>query len=218
MNVLAVDTATAVCRVGIAVAGQLFSAEAAEARDHARLLLPMLQDLFDRASIDASQLDLIAWNAGPGSFTGLRIAASAVQALAYAHQLPIVNLSSLALLAHAAKLQDGERALCVLDARMSSVYVACYECNAGVLSERIEEQLLSLEAAKVLIAEGRYDRLLGVDAELLGVAGEAVTVLPNTLLAMAQTVDQALWCEAVDCAPRYLRDATQWQKRTRIRP
>lgn len=218
MNVLAIDTASAVCRIGLCVGDEVFTTVATEQRDHARLLLPMLASLLDEAELDSAQLDLIAWNAGPGSFTGLRIAASAVQALAYAHQLPVVNLSSLALLAHSAQLAEGERAFCVLDARMASVYVAAYQMQAGKLQPLLEEQLLSLEECKALLQQCAYSRLLGADCSLLGVVGEPIVVTPQHLLDLAAGVEKSSWGDALSCAPRYLRDATQWQKRVRIRP
>lgn len=217
MNVLAIDTATAICRMGLVINGVQYCSEAAQTRDHARLVLPMMEELFARADSGVADLNVLAWNAGPGSFTGLRIAASAVQALAYANDLPVLSLSSLMLLAYAAQLAEGERAVCVLDARMDSVYLCDYQMHSGQLQALGEEQLLSLADAKQWLSERRYERVIGADAELLGVAGEAVVVSPAVLLELAQLSDSSSWVSAAECAPRYLRDATQWQKRKRIR-
>lgn len=217
MNVLAIDTASSICRVGLAVAGQVYVEQACEQRDHARLLLPSIADLFQRAGTDASELDLITWNAGPGSFTGLRISSSTVQALAFAHELPVLSQSALKLMAQAAQLKEGETALCVIDARMASVYVAAYQRCGNEFIVRIEEQLLGVDAAKALVCSHKFDRLLGADCTLLALTGEALEVGPELLLQVASQSTRAEWIAAADCAPCYLRDATQWQKRTRIR-
>lgn len=217
MNILAVDTATANCSIGLTVDGVHYWRNACEQRDHARVLLPEIERLLGEANLESSALNLLVWNAGPGSFTGLRIAASVVQALAYAHTIPVLSCSSLALLAHAAQLQADEQAVCVLDARMGSVYLGHYR-QCGSLPEAVSEDcLLSVAEASAWLAERQHDRIIGADAVLLGVKGEAVASNAEDLLALAQYMPSSLWQQAGDCAPCYLRDATQWQKRARIR-
>lgn len=86
-------------------------------------LLPLVGRLLDEAGVAPAALDAIAFGAGPGSFTGLRIACGLAQGLAYAHERPLLAVGSLAALAHAA---GQRRVMACLDARMGEVYHACF--------------------------------------------------------------------------------------------
>lgn len=110
-------------------------------RDHAALLLTWLDTLLPAAQA-ADSLDAIAFNAGPGSFTGLRVGCSLAQALAFAWQKPVLMLSSLQLLADTLQreqpLQEGEAVLVVIDARMQEVYWQYFLQQDGVLQAQGE--------------------------------------------------------------------------------
>jgi tRNA threonylcarbamoyladenosine biosynthesis protein TsaB len=86
----------------------------------------MVAQLMAEAGLAYRQLDAIAFGAGPGSFTGLRIACGAAQGLAFAHNLPVVPVGTLEALAAAT---TGQRVLACLDARMGEVYLAAYELD-----------------------------------------------------------------------------------------
>lgn len=94
-------------------------------------LLPNVHALLAEAGVALKSLDGIAFGAGPGSFTGLRLAAGCAQGLAYGLDLPVVGVSSLEALA----LASAEpRAYACLDARMNEVYVAAYENGVEVMA------------------------------------------------------------------------------------
>lgn len=90
---------------------------------HSELLLPMLSDVLAEAGVNWRQLDGLAFGMGPGSFTGLRIAASVAQGLALAHDLPVVGISTLEAMAEACGHHE---VLACLDARMGEVYAGHY--------------------------------------------------------------------------------------------
>ncbi len=92
---------------------------------HSETLLPLIESVMHGHSF--SDLDAIAVTAGPGSFTGVRIGVTTVNAFAYAEKKPIVAVSSLAALRHAAQGRFGNRILCMLDARNGNGYAAVYE-------------------------------------------------------------------------------------------
>lgn len=90
---------------------------------HSELLLPMLQTLLDDAALSLGQIDGIAYGAGPGAFTGLRIACGVAQGLALAHDLPVVGITTLEALAQQV---DSPKVITALDARMGELYYAAY--------------------------------------------------------------------------------------------
>jgi tRNA threonylcarbamoyladenosine biosynthesis protein TsaB len=95
---------------------------------HSQQILPTLRTLLDEAKIELTALDGIAFGAGPGSFTGLRIACGMAQGLAFGANLPVVAVSTLQALAQ----QSGvEKVIACLDARMGEIYHAAYEKQNG---------------------------------------------------------------------------------------
>ena len=109
-------------------------------RGHGDLILPMVDELMSAAGLSPTQLDAVAFGRGPGAFTGVRIATSVAQGIAFAADLPVVPVSSLAALAQAGFRYKGYRAmLCAMDARMDEIYWGAYQIEQGVVS------LLSVE-------------------------------------------------------------------------
>ncbi len=147
MNILAFDTSTIACSVALYLSepvpdGQVFSAHEICPMQHTAMVLPMIQSLLDAANITLDQLDAIAFGCGPGSFTGIRIAASLAQGLAFAKSLPVIPVSSLAAAAQAAYMQQGEeRILVAVDARMDQVYWGAYQVEAGLVQPVIPDEL-----------------------------------------------------------------------------
>ncbi len=98
------------------------------ARRHNEELLGHVQALLSAVGAGVGQLDAVAYGSGPGSFTGVRLAAAATVAMAWAHGLPVFAIGSAEALAHKAWLRVGsppEYALevrVVLDARVQQVY------------------------------------------------------------------------------------------------
>lgn len=96
-------------------------------KPHSVSLMPLIDSMLEKAGLQLSDVDLFAVDAGPGSFTGVRIGVTTVNAFAYAEKKPIAAVSSLAALRHAAQGRFGNRILCMLDARNGNGYAAVYE-------------------------------------------------------------------------------------------
>lgn len=124
MKLLVLDTSTEWCSAALWLDGRVLARRVLAEQRHSSLLLPMVDELLREADIALRGLDGIGYGAGPGSFTGLRIACAVTQGLAFGADLPVVGVSTLESIAE----QTGaDRVLTVLDARMAEVYWAAYE-------------------------------------------------------------------------------------------
>lgn len=129
-TLLAIDTTESACSAALSHAGSTIERFEPAARRHNEVLLPMVDDLFRSAGLGLSQLDAVAFARGPGSFTGVRIAAAVAQGLAFAGDLPVVPVSSLQALAQgAARVHERDAVLAAFDARMGEVYWGVFARN-----------------------------------------------------------------------------------------
>ena len=124
LNILALDTSSEYCSVALWRSGALEAREVHAGQRHSELLLAMVDELLGRHGLKAAQLDGIAYGAGPGSFTGLRIACGVTQGIAFAGHIPVVGIETLVAMA---ECTQAERVVCCVDARMHEIYHAAYE-------------------------------------------------------------------------------------------
>jgi tRNA threonylcarbamoyladenosine biosynthesis protein TsaB len=133
MRILALDTATEACSASLCIGDRRLDRYVELDRGHAEQILPMVDALLMEAGVALNSLDAIAFGRGPGGFTGVRLAASVAQGLAFGADLGVVPVSSLAAVAQRAiQLEpDASRVLVVNDARMREVYWAEFEVADG---------------------------------------------------------------------------------------
>lgn len=132
MRLLAFETATRRLSVALWQDGASIERSGMLPNGGSEVLLPWMHELLAEAGITLMQLDGIAFGAGPGSFTGLRLACGVTQGLAFGLELPVVPVSTLAALALVAG--DGH-VWTVLDARMNEVYSAAYAVDGDEVRE-----------------------------------------------------------------------------------
>lgn len=130
--ILAFDTSTHACSAALSIDGVVDESFQWAPQLHGALILPMIKDLLHRSDRKWDDIDAIAFGAGPGSFTGVRLAASVAQGLAMGTQKPLIAVSSLMAMADAFYRQLGFTYLaCAFDARMGEVYWGTYEFLEG---------------------------------------------------------------------------------------
>jgi len=225
-TVLGFDTATPATAVALLLGDGRVLARRHEPAEgerigHVTRLLPLALELLDEAGIDWRALDRLAVGIGPGTFTGLRIGVATARALAQAHALPLVGVSTLRALATGA--DTGERpVLAVLDARRSEGFAAAWAPGAaagvgGIPSapllapaalgaEQLAEAVAALGAAPLAVGEGTLRFRAHLEA-----AGAVVPADGSP----EHRVDAAVHCrlaaatepipDAADVLPAYLR-------------
>ncbi|MFY0644105.1 MAG: tRNA (adenosine(37)-N6)-threonylcarbamoyltransferase complex dimerization subunit type 1 TsaB [Bacteroidia bacterium] len=135
-NILLLETSADVCSAALLHQGQITEKNVFEKNSHSKLLASMVSDLLENQQCKIQELDAIAISAGPGSYTGLRIGASLAKGIAFAHDIPIISVSSLASIAQALKEQeeDGDKLYCALiDARREDVYYGIFNSNLELI-------------------------------------------------------------------------------------
>jgi tRNA threonylcarbamoyladenosine biosynthesis protein TsaB len=151
MKLLAIDTTEAACSAALFNDGNVSSRYQLAPRQHSALILPMLQALLDESGLTLSELDGLAFARGPGSFTGVRIAAGVIQGVAMGAELPVVPVSSLLALAQRAlREHDARHVLAAFDARMNEVYWLPAVTDAqGLMQPQAEERVIAPDAVTV---------------------------------------------------------------------
>lgn len=171
MRLIALETATEACSAAVFADGDVLERYQVAPRGHAALILPMIEDLLQQAGLTVRDLDAVAVGRGPGSFTGVRIAAGVAQGIAFGADLPVVSVSSLAALAQGTMDELGvEHVLAAVDARMDEVYWGAYRRDAQGLAELEGDERVCGAAAVAPPSQadwvgvgsgwGRYDEIL----------------------------------------------------------
>jgi tRNA threonylcarbamoyladenosine biosynthesis protein TsaB len=183
VKILAIDTATENCSAALLIDGNVRSREIEMERGHAERILPMVDDLLSEAGITLQDLDAIAFGRGPGSFTGVRLAVTVTQGLAFGAGLGVVPISDLRAVAQRAFDSDATltRALVCNDARMSEVYWACYERGGDGLARLEGEERVSKPSEVKLPAE--WSAATAVGRGFIAYADALGAAVPNAIAA-----------------------------------
>ncbi|MCP5245586.1 MAG: tRNA (adenosine(37)-N6)-threonylcarbamoyltransferase complex dimerization subunit type 1 TsaB [Burkholderiales bacterium] len=166
MKILAFDTSTEYCSVALFLDGKIIKTETHAGQRHSELLLPMVQRILDETGLEITGIDGIAFGAGPGSFTGLRIACGVAQGLSFAANLPVIGISTLEAVA---QQSTHDKVIVALDARMGEIYHAAYIRHANNWQAVSEPMLCAPEHAPAVSGAqwigcgsgfDKYDRVL----------------------------------------------------------
>lgn len=154
MNVLGLETSTAVCSVGLFREGKPdIEHSLQESHIHSEKLLTLVQRVARDGEIDLDQIDAIAVSIGPGSFTGLRIGMSTAKGLAYALDKPLVAVSTFEAIAEAARGDHpSARTITVLiDAKKDECYIGQYVVAGERVTETVPVHIKLFDDARALV-------------------------------------------------------------------
>jgi tRNA threonylcarbamoyladenosine biosynthesis protein TsaB len=214
LNILALDTSSEWCSAALWLDGRLSVHDARAGQRHSELILVMIDALLQEAGVTLQQLDGIGFGAGPGSFTGLRIACGLAQGMAFGADLTLAPIGSLDCLAQAG---GARRVVSVLDARMGEIYHAAYERTQTGWQTICSPSLCRPQDAPELEGEGwigcgsgfaahgealrqRYGSALDATRPELYPHARDVATLAALVFANGKGVDPA------QAAPLYIRD------------
>lgn len=214
MKIIAIETSTEFCSVALWQDGVVTGKSENVGQKHSEVLMAMLDGVLKQADVKLAQLDGIAFGAGPGSFTGVRIACGVAQGLALGANLPVIGICTLQAVAQGS---GKDKVIAALDARMAEVYFAVYEKRDGKWITEcapclcLPQDTPAVEgggwfgagsgfAAHGPVLQARYDvQLVATDATCVPQAG-AIAELAAPLFAAGLGLDAAL------AMPLYLRD------------
>ncbi len=218
MNLLAIDTSTDFCSVAACRGETLFSRHEPAGQRQAEMILGMVDAVLAGAGLEIAQIEGIAYGAGPGSFTGLRIAAGVTQGLALARRVGVVGIGTLLALAEEAAAETaGGRIISCLDAHMGEVYHAAYR-RAGAGWEEVSAPGLYKPEAVPVMAGGEWtgcgDGFAAYRERLAARLGGCVSAVrsgtgPTARAVLRLAMPRFAAGEAMDAAaavPVYLRD------------
>lgn len=220
MILLAIDTSSLACSVALQNGYSIVERHEEQAREHTRLLTPMIREVLEAADMSAQQLDAIVLGNGPGSFIGMRIAASVAQGLAHGAGLKVVPVSSLAAVAAQVFAEsDAAEAIVAQDAHMNEVYLGAFRRAADDLPEllfperlqtqtRIDELDESTPSSRAAAGFGweRYPGLMAANGGLFGYQPSVLHPRARYLLPLgAAALKQGASVAPQDIVPAYLR-------------
>ncbi|TXT22682.1 MAG: hypothetical protein FD134_2428 [Gallionellaceae bacterium] len=214
MRILALETSTEYCSVALWQDGNRANRSVLAGQKHSEVLIEMLDGLLREAKVKLAQLDGIAFGAGPGSFTGVRIACGAAQGLALGASLPVAGVSTLLALAQAS---GHHKVIAALDARMGEIYHAAYQKRAGKWVAVCEPTLCRPQLAPAVEGSGwfgagsgfkMYETVLGnyYGGQLTGMDSMAIPQASAIAELAAEQFAAGKGMDAALAAPVYLRD------------
>lgn len=197
MKILAVDTSATAASVAVAEENKLIGEFSINtALTHSQTLMPMVDVLLKNTGLSVNDINAVAVNAGPGSFTGVRIGVAAVKGIAFPKNLPCVSVSTLESMAY--NMLGNDCVVCsVMDARCSQVYNALFRVKGCTVTRMTDDRALSLTDLKnefqnisekvVLVGDGAV-----LCSEFLGSELENVMLAPfNNRIQTASSVAYA---------------------------
>lgn len=219
MKILAVDTSATAASVAVAEENKLIGEFSINtALTHSQTLMPMVDELLKNTGLSVNDIDAVAVNAGPGSFTGVRIGVAAVKGIAFPKNLPCVSVSTLESMAY--NMLGNDCIVCsVMDARCSQVYNALFRVKGCSVTRMTDDRALSLTDLKnelrninekvVLVGDGAVlcSKFLGEELEniMLAPFNNRIQTASSVAYAAFEKINNGETVKADELMPVYLR-------------
>lgn len=182
--ILAIETSTPVCSVALLASARSAWDKRIEGRGvHSERLFTFTNELLERAGASVADLEAVLFSRGPGSYTGLRIGASAIKGFLFGRDLPLYTFPTLFSFAAGLKLNSKPRDIfAVIDARRTHLYVQRFSWNGSKLTVNEKASVKELSAIKkelnedsVIVGTGWHRLELGQDSKIKTYGTEAVS-------------------------------------------
>lgn len=219
MKILAVDTSATAASVAVAEENKLIGEFSINtALTHSQTLMPMVDELLKNTGLSVNDIDAAAVNAGPGSFTGVRIGVAAVKGIAFPKNLPCVSVSTLESMAY--NMLGNDCIVCsVMDARCSQVYNALFRVKGCTVTRMTDDRALSLTDLKnelqninekvILVGDGAVlcSKFLGEELENIMIApfNNRIQTASSVAYAAFEKINNGETVKADELMPVYLR-------------
>ena len=154
-TILAVDTSATPVSCAVLRDDRLIVSYYAHTKStHSQTLMPMIEHALQIGGLAMDDIDVLAVNSGPGSFTGVRIGVSAVKGLAFADKKPCVEVSTLAAMAESFRGLPMDAVICcTMDARCQQVYTALFSVDLnGNLFRSSEDKAMTLQELQPILS------------------------------------------------------------------
>lgn len=154
--ILAIETATDVCSVALRNnEGERFEKRTESRGSHSEKLFLFIRDLMDEHQFAIDDLSSMLVSEGPGSYTGLRIAASGIKGLLFGTDVPLYAVSTMASFACSVKETEKKMTIhAIIDARRVHVYHRKFTVSGGILIAEKEVEVIPIEVFEKLVLPG----------------------------------------------------------------
>lgn len=203
MIILAISTSSSNASVSLLEDDKLIKElNISDQRTHSEKLMPLIEELFKTTNLQLSQVNLIACDIGPGSFTGIRIGVASVKAMAEAKKIPVVGVSSLEALAY--NVRGFDYICSIIDARNNQVYSAIFNKNYELISDYFADNINNLTS---IFKQYKNMAYVGDGLKLLNNSFEFDNNIysRNVGLAGYKKFSQGLYTDADNLSVMYLR-------------
>ena len=190
-NCIAIDTSTTKFSLASYKEGIFHEYNVLNSKNHAKDIYKNINDIMNQSEMEMSELDFIAIGNGPGRFSGLRVSASAIQAISYVKKIPIVSLSSLMVIAQVAIDQCSlDKIAVAMTARKGKIYFGCYKKGEDNLAHEVIKDCL-IDTDSLYVSEGLFHGVgNGFTQEIINYENNTIQLIerPETVLPDAKTM------------------------------